>query len=245
MLRYVLFETTMFESADDVEQTRKDLCWLLEALTQRNQDYLKQRPNTPRLYKSGVKYEIPKQFDGEVEEVRILREALGRAARKRDVRRALELVQMVLGGERFRDIGRVIENGGGDCDNLATWRAAELRQAGIPARPFMTHREQLGGGTVYHALVLWPAMPGVPYVTSEDPSLLLGMGGDERIPDREEEKRKNAERCEHLTRAFGGMAGLRERSTAIEDILGLRRGRRPDASAAVAEIEQLLRRRVA
>lgn len=348
MLRFVLYDLTLFGPGDDVERARKALCWLMESLVQRNIDYLKVNPDTPRLYKSGVKYQVPLQFDGECEEVKILRSALGSTA-KNDSRVAnvLDLVQAVLGGERFRDIGRIIENGGGDClpvetlvetpwghrpigdlvagdivtshlgyerdhrtivtkvwprstkptitlflsdgsktvaspehrvyaaqpgmspqfwevenlvegaeigvwrdaaikflkiavkepsaprecvdistaarsfvlsesraivhncDNLATWRVAELRQSGIEARPFMTHRMRLDGGTTYHALVLWPPINEAGRVgnkapdhlwTSEDPSLLLGMGGAERAEERAEEIRKNKERCELLSR---------------------------------------------
>ncbi len=218
--------------------------FFLEALTQRNQGYLKARPHTPRLYKSGVRYEIPKQFGGDCEEVAILRKALGKAAWKRDVRKALEKIQGVLGGEHFCDIGVILELGSIDCDGLACYRAAELRQAGIQARPYMTHRERFGGGTTYHALVLWPPFGNVPYVTSEDPSLLLGMGGPERAPERAEENRKNQERCD-IIRRYGILPQVLVDPAAA---LGLRRespmfGEAPavDAGPALAEIERLLR----
>jgi hypothetical protein len=41
---------------------------------------------------------------------------------------------------------------------------------------------------IYHAIVQWPDG------SSEDPSLILGMGGASRADDRREEIRKNAER---------------------------------------------------
>jgi hypothetical protein len=234
MLRYILVETTMFSSGDDPEETRKDLCWWLEALTQRNQDYLKQRPNTPRLYKSGVRYELPKQYENECEEVGILRAALGKAARQRDVARALDKIQQVLGGEHFCDIGTILKLGAIDCDGLACWRAAELRQAGIHARPFMTHRERFGGGTVYHALVLWPPFGDVSYETTEDPSLLLGMGGASRTAERAEEIRKNAERCDILRKRGVPSSG------ALENVLGLRKST-PMAGDVLDEINKMLR----
>lgn len=224
MLRFILHDLTLFGDGDDVERARKALCWFMEALVQRNIDYLKVNPGTPRLYRSGVKYQVPMQFDGDCEEVKILREALGSAAKTSRVAGVLDLVQAVLGGERFRDIGRIIENGGGDCDNLATWRVAELRQQGIQARPFMTHRQRLDGGTTYHALVLWPPINELGRVgnmapdhlwTSEDPSLLLGMGGAERAADRDEEVRKNKERCELLSRRGNG-----SRRGAVDDVFG-------------------------
>lgn len=238
-LRYILFDTTLFGPGDDTLDARKDLMWILEALTQRNQDYLKQRPNTPSLYKSGVVYELPQQMLGFCPEVKTLRDNLGLLrSNKPSVRAALDTVQMVLGGERFRDIGRIIENGCGDCDNLACWRAAELRQAGIPAKPIVTARERLGGGTTYHALVRWPAIPGVPYETDEDPSLILGMGGEARALVRAEEIRKNAERCEHLQTAGGSMS-TNVFSSLVEELLGVRK--QPPQPPTQAEMDRLLR----
>ncbi len=243
MLRFILADTTMFGSEDDVERTRKDLCWFLEALTQRNTDYLKARPKTPRLYRSGVRYQLPEQMNGECKEARVLREALGKNAKQRDVAATLDLVQEVFGGERFRDIGRIIDNRGGDCDNLACWRAAELRVAGINAKPYMTHRERSilsGGGTVYHALVLWPPFGSIKYVTSEDPSLLLGMGGPGRVNDRAEEIRKNQERCDILRAMKGGTnrftPDTSDIESAISDVLGLRTGQRVDEAQAIDDI---------
>lgn len=240
MLRFVLYDLTLFGSGEDLEQARVDLLWMLECLVQRNQDYLRQHPNTPPLYKSGVRYQLPAQFNGDCEEVAILRKALGAAARKRDVSRVLDLVQEILGGERFRDIGRVLENGGGDCDNFCAWRVAELRQAGIPARPHITWRNRMTGGTTYHALLVWPPMRvddlGSDYWTTEDPSLLLGMSQPDRAADRAEEIRKNAERCQMLQMLGHG--------TVAEDVLGLRRGAWSEGDSIVAQIERALGRSV-
>lgn len=183
-------DLTLFSPEDNQNEARKDLTWILEALTQRDQAYLKDHPETPLLYKSGVVYERPAQFGGECEEVAVLRQALGSKARDANVSRVLDLVQDVLGGERFRDIGRILEKGSVDCDNVACYRAAELRQAGIKASPYITWRRRLDGGYTYHVLVRWPDG------TSEDPSLLLGMGGSARKAERDEEIRKNAERIE-------------------------------------------------
>ena len=431
MLRWVVFDTTMFADKDDGAGTQKNVMWLLEALTQRNQEYLKQRPNTQRLYRSGVRYMTPQQFAGDVDEVAVLKTALGKMAKQPGVKRALDTVQDVMGGERFRDIGRIIENGGGDCfplstrflrktehgsvdvsgsdlqcgdqiwgrgrwstivatvpkgrltldgihleggrdflltsghkvfvtddvgrvrrvtvaqleagmcmiaprdalewsagtsrgvhsrswsnggeswatfdadtecrvrvlevtrgaevlpcfdietddhtvylpveniyvsqcDNLSCWRAAELRQAGIKAAPYMTNRTRLDGGTTYHALVVWPSLrdlvrdgvltedairdrSDIDFQTTEDPSLLLGMGGDRRSFDRSEELRKNQERCD-LLRASAQTPVLRTTPPAVDalvdDVLGLRRRGHavPGANAAIAELDALLRR---
>lgn len=190
MLRHVLFELSLFSPEDDPDRARIDLCWLLEALTQRNQSYLRDHPETPLLYASGVRYALPKQFGGDCEEVQVLRRALGGKAKDSAVADVLELIQSVFGGERFCDVRRIIEKGEIDCDGLACWRAAELRNRGIRATPYITWRERPGGGTTYHAIARWPDG------TSEDPSLLLGMGGPEREADRQEERRKNGERKE-------------------------------------------------
>lgn len=205
MLRYVLFDTTLFADGEDRQQAEVDLMWMLQALTARNQNYIKQRPSTPKLYKSGVKWSAPKQLTGDVDEVAILKKALGAAARKGDVKRVLEKIQEVLGSEHFCDIGRILDMGEIDCDGLACWRVAELRQQGIQARPFMTSRERPGGGTTYHALVIWPPLGPCNYETSEDPSLLLGMYFPQRKVDRDLEIAKNKERCDIL-RKYGRRA---------------------------------------
>lgn len=237
MLRYILVETTMFGPGDQPEETEKDLCWWLEALTQRNQDYLKQRPSTPRLYKSGVRYDAPQQFSGEPAELTTLRRALGRGAKQRDVAAVLEKIHAVFGGEHFCDIGTILKLGKIDCDGLACYRAAELRQAGIQARPVMTSRKRWDGGTTYHALVQWPPIPTVPYESREDPSLLLGMGGPARAAERAEEIRKNQERCEIIAK-YGigrdvqvGPVNLPSESE-LEAVLGTRPRFRPAGSPA-------------
>lgn len=245
MLRFILYDTTMFDDDDDVERTRKTLIWCMEALVQRNQEYLKQRPKTPRLYKSGVCYAVPQQFAGECDEVQVLKRALGRTAKRGDVAAVLRLIQEVFGGERFRDIGRILENGGGDCDNLSCWRVAELRQAGVAARPYMTHRPRFGGGTTYHALVLWPPHDSIPYETSEDPSLLLGMGGESRVRERLEEIRKDVERSDILRARAAAPVAVADASldAVLSDVLGIRRAPRARSQApdALAAIEDALR----
>lgn len=76
------------------------------------------------------------------------------------------------GEEHWQDIPHIISAGEGDCEDLACWRIAELRQiAGIKAHPKISWRE-LGGGLRYHALVRYPDG------RTEDPSLALGMHGE-------------------------------------------------------------------
>lgn len=78
------------------------------------------------------------------------------------------------GEELWPTIGEIIKNGGGDCEDLACWRVAELRASGVPARPAWRHRlVRMPSGqqaTLYHILVF---IPGKGF---EDPSRILGMG---------------------------------------------------------------------
>lgn len=82
------------------------------------------------------------------------------------------------GEEIWPTIGECIKMGGGDCEDLACWRVAELRvKKGINARPAWRHRKvrMPSGieGTMYHILV-WR-----PDIGFEDPSRDLGMNGPE------------------------------------------------------------------
>jgi hypothetical protein len=73
--------------------------------------------------------------------------------------------------EIWQDIKWVIETGYGDCEDLASWRCAELRvKGGINAQPFIRGRK-VAKGTIYHALVQWPDG------RVEDPSIAMGMRG--------------------------------------------------------------------
>ena len=81
-----------------------------------------------------------------------------------------DVVYEIEKGELFRDIPNLIADGKGDCDCLASWRVAELRDIGIAARPYIKWRKE-GNRWIYHAVV-W--LPGGKI---EDPSLALGMGG--------------------------------------------------------------------
>lgn len=175
MLRNVLFDVSLFQDESERANSQKRVLVLLEALTLCNQFYLAEHPDAPLMYQAGIKYKIPAQFgtssgEGGVPGYR---------------------------GEVFRDIPRIIENGGGDCDNVACWRAAEIRhRLGIGAKPYITWRKRADGGTTYHVIVLWPDG------SSEDPSLLLGMGGESKAAERENEVKKLGERTAELLEAL-------------------------------------------
>ena len=188
MLRYVLMDLRLFDTDTGKDSSRKGLLWLLESLTRWNQLYLKDNPGTPLLYQSGIRYAVPEQFQkAKNSPLRVISEAL-KNTRDRKVLEALDEINAMCGGEHFRDIPALIENREGDCDNVACYRVAELRHRGIAAQPYITWRRRPTGGMTYHALVRWPDG------SSEDPSLLLGMGGEEKAKERAEEIRKNAER---------------------------------------------------
>lgn len=190
MLRHVLFDLSLFDTEEDRENSQKRVLWLLEALMNCNRMWLRQHPEAPLLYKSGVRYMVPEQFEkGKLPEVATLRAYLKKKGAPVDVLAAFDALADQCGaGEHFREIPRIIENGGGDCDNLAAWRAAELRELGIQAKPYITWRKRPDGGYTYHVIVLWPDG------SSEDPSLLLGMGGEGRAEDRHHEEQKLGER---------------------------------------------------
>jgi hypothetical protein len=101
----------------------------------------------------------------------------------------LMIVRMLKGIEIFLDIPGLYRRGKGDCNELVPVRVAELWRAGIAASPYLVKGEPNShGGVSYHAVVLWPDG------SMEDPSLILGMGNNDRAADRKEEIRKNAER---------------------------------------------------
>lgn len=202
MLRYVLFDLRLFNTESARESSQKGLLWLLESLARWNYIFLGDFPNTPKMYRmhaqGRIRYKLPEQFKTTGQSsLTVLRSALDRAGLLSDseVHASFEEIQSMCGGERFRDIPAVIENGGGDCDNISAWRVAELRNAGIQAMPYITWRRRGDGGMTYHALVRWPDG------SSEDPSLILGMGGESKAAERWEELRKNEERAQTAVEA--------------------------------------------
>ena len=133
----------------------------LEALTSMNARYLRERgASVPWLYNAGVRY-IPEGRNG----------CTGRP------------------DERWEPIPRVIELGGGDCEDLACWRAAELRVRGLAprdprrfprARAFAVRSGQtviagIGRVNLIHILVSRDGTCSLAPNNIEDPSVRLGM----------------------------------------------------------------------
>lgn len=94
--------------------------------------------------------------------------------------------QREAGTEEWRDIPAILENGWGDCEDLACWRVADLRRQGLRAGPYVRYR-QVDGVFHYHALVAIyrPVIHRAPNgkrverlvrVGTDDPSKKLGMG---------------------------------------------------------------------
>lgn len=74
------------------------------------------------------------------------------------------------GYEDFAVIPDIIARGWGDCDDLAPWRVAELRQKGEKAKIRIKWNRQPNGLRLYHVQVR-RANGQI-----EDPSRILGMG---------------------------------------------------------------------
>lgn len=75
------------------------------------------------------------------------------------------------GTEIWKDPVNVYKDGFGDCEDLAIWRTAELRNNHKRAQPYIRYRVDPATGTyIYHVMVMRAG--GL-----EDPSLKLGMKG--------------------------------------------------------------------
>jgi hypothetical protein len=91
------------------------------------------------------------------------------------------------GREDWQDIFTTLRRGGGDCEDLATWRAADLITRGVPARafgrprPMMIPRPCSEGAIACEGKpevgTLWHILVRLPNGTIEDPSKKLGMEG--------------------------------------------------------------------
>lgn len=80
-----------------------------------------------------------------------------------------------VGPEHWKDIPTVLTDGYGDCEDLASFRTAELRvRMGLPANIVLRYRSKIVSGQIfslYHVLVRHPNG------RIEDPSKKLGMKG--------------------------------------------------------------------
>jgi len=75
------------------------------------------------------------------------------------------------GTENWKDPITVFEDGFGDCEDLAIWRTAELRNNHKAAKPYIRYRiDPVTGMYIYHVMVMRAGGK------LEDPSRKLGMG---------------------------------------------------------------------
>jgi hypothetical protein len=103
-----------------------------------------------------------------------------------------------VGLERFLPIPGVLAAGSGDCDQLASWRAAELRERyGIKALPEVVQMSQ----HLYHVFVRYP--DGM----AEDISAHLGMQVPQKLIDAA--KRKLSHETERRSARISGLLRLR------------------------------------
>lgn len=117
---------------------------ILEALVTDDQLFLRMH-KVPPIYTSGVRYK---------------EEPVNTARVSGDMYRI----------EEFAAIPAVIERGWGDCDDLAPWRCAELRENGEPAKIRIQWKKNPQTGQKLFHIVVRRADGRI-----EDPSLLLGM----------------------------------------------------------------------
>ena len=163
---------------------------MMLANTNANVGYLEDHPETPYLYDSGVLYAPPEQADGRprlslLERWSLKKKLAGKGFELATVDTVLGVLE---GVETFYDTPRLYQRKKGDCNELVPARLGELWRAGVMAGPLLVKDKKDDGGYAYHALIQHPDG------SSEDPSLILGMGGPSCADLRKEECRKNAER---------------------------------------------------
>ena len=173
-MRDVTFCTDAFGSPEHLGYSERFLACLLWALVFADESYLLSHPNTPPLYKWGVRW-------------------------RREEPTYKSPCKGGLGQEQFLGIQQIREQGFADCEDLACARVAEVRlgrgmrrglapRAGHPkvtACPVPYPMKPIGPnvvpgffkrrtpqGWLYHIVVCYPNGQ------VEDPSRVLGMGGE-------------------------------------------------------------------
>jgi hypothetical protein len=133
------------DTAQQIAFSKEALQGAVMALFLADVAWLKHYPNTPLLYESGVVYKPERHRE----------DAYGRTIEY---------------GENWYTIPYVIHHGFGDCEDLASWRSAELRvRYNIPALPDVAVRKLPDGAWRAHVRTRWPDGQ------IEDPSAKLGM----------------------------------------------------------------------
>lgn len=135
----ITFVLGLFNGDHDRDLSHDTLRVLLQALFLTDCLYLRDHPDTPDLYDSGVRYQDEPP-----------------------------------GAEDWNDISTVLRLGFSDCEDLACWRAAELKMKhGVDAHPDFSYQvKQASDGS---ALYLYHIFVRLPDGSAEDPSRILGM----------------------------------------------------------------------
>lgn len=198
-MRHVNFDVDLnFDTPEARWRSEQILLWKLMILTLRNFWFLLDNSDYPHLYDTDMVYLLPEQLERKPtrRQLKAMRNFL-RSTMKMTDDEIEHHIDLAKGVEIFRDIPRMQAHGGGDCDNWAAARAAEICVAAhrlggnARARPYLVWREE-GDRMIYHAKVLHSDG------SDEDPSIIKGMGGEDRAADRLEECRKNYERYDNL-----------------------------------------------
>lgn len=205
-MRHVNFDVDLsFDTPEDRWRSEQILLWKLMVLTLRNFWFLLDNPDYPKLYDTDMVYLLPEQLERAPtkKQLKQLRNFLSTTMQMTndEIEHHVDLAK---GVEIFRDIPRMADHGGGDCDNWAAARAAEIcvaaHRLGVnsKAKAYLVWREN-GNQMIYHAKVMHSDG------SDEDPSIIKGMGGQDRAPDRLEECRKNYERYDNMWQRAKGM----------------------------------------
>lgn len=174
------------------QRSQKALLWMMEALCRINQDIIKVQKKlgkpVPLMYGADIHYQ---REDGQ-----------------EWWKQGTELESKPT--ELWQDIYTTIARKGGDCEDLACWRIAELRETfGRQAKPLVTYRVA-DGAYHFHAL-LW--VMGPDGWRKEDPSDKLGMNWENRfstLPQADRDKEYLARDAKQKTDSPALLARFKE-----------------------------------
>ena len=213
-MRHVNYDLDLnFDTPEGRWRSEQILLYMLTTLTLDNFWFLLDNPDFPKLYDTDMVYMLPEQLERRPSRSKInklnkfLADTMGMGPSERQ-----HHLDLARGVEIFRSIPRMMEHGGGDCDNWAAARAAEIAVAayrlGVKSgvKPYLVWHED-GDRMIYHAKIMHGDR------SDEDPSIIKGMGGRDRAADRLEECRKNYERYDNMWQSA-------KRIMANEDLTG-------------------------
>src|SRR5690348_783006 len=63
MMKPIILQVALFRDDKDHRRSRKAMLWLLDALTKVDRIWLREHPETPLIYKSGVRYVYKDNFE--------------------------------------------------------------------------------------------------------------------------------------------------------------------------------------